>query len=67
MKRLYKEPKLIVETLGISKTVMLITSETPADPDKPVLGKDRDDFDEEIEAIEAAADTNNVWNNNSLW
>lgn len=65
MKR-YIEPKLIVEIMGISKNVMLGTSETPADPNEPVLGKDRSDFDEEIEAIEAAADTNNVWKN-SLW
>ena len=66
MKRLYKEPKLIVESLSINKNVMLGTSDTPADPSQPVLGKDRDDFEEEIEAIEAAADTGNVWKN-SLW
>ena len=66
MKRRYIEPKLIVESMSISKTVMLNTSDTPADPEQPVLGKERDEFEEEIEAIEAAADTGNVWRN-SLW
>ena len=69
MKKIYIEPKLISTAVGILNHVMLNKSETPADPSQPVLGKGRDydqDFDDEVDAINAAADTNDVWKN-PLW
>ena len=43
---------MLIETADMCKAVMLNTSETPADPNKPVLGKDRDDFEEEAEILQ---------------
>ncbi len=51
MKKIYIQPELLLETAQMSDMVMLETSDYPADPSQPVLGKDRDEFDEIDEEI----------------
>ena len=51
MKKIYIQPELLLETAQMSDMVMLEISTYPADPSQPVLGKDRDEFDEIDEEI----------------
>lgn len=65
MKKIYKEPKMILELAEVNKAVMLNTSDTPADPTQPVLGKDRDEFDEDMEIIQILEEQNS--DKKTLW